>query len=401
MATYEDIRAYFEDSGRFKEVVSTAAANPIVTGFTLDVNPFWSFLYDLENGLIDSQPWNWDAFWENVRLWRSGWWRSVGSGPFFPFPMSRNVGFQGFRRRNLSAKVAVWEEAMAGLGINGPISPLILTVVHRPLRSHEGEKNDSPDDQTQLQTLIRGLNERGADIRFEERPVARFAGATAIAGKGNSTGTIGGILRDKSGNCYGITCDHVATKGDIVSDSAGTQIGKCIASTKRVLLTKPNACDPATLRVPQPFPSNGPDLNVLDCSIIALQKGSTASNIAGLATLSSGQDVVLDGAKTNQTRHKLGSLAIGYTFRDGSSDFCFRDSIELLPQPRGPFGGTLGSWLTTMPTQGDSGGWVLTNDQPPRWAGMFYGEDGFRGFLIRAQWVFDWAENEVGHGLTF
>jgi len=58
MPTYEDIRAYFDESSRFREFVSTAAANPIVTGFALDVNPLWSYFYDLEHGLTDSRPWD-------------------------------------------------------------------------------------------------------------------------------------------------------------------------------------------------------------------------------------------------------------------------------------------------------------------------------------------------------
>jgi len=57
--------------------------------------------------------------------------------------------------------------------------------------------------------------------------------------------------------------------------------------------------------------------------------------------------------------------------------------------------------MATVPTQGDSGGWVLTDDQPPRWAGLFFGEDGSRGFAIRASRVHDWAEKTVGQSLTF
>lgn len=400
MPTYEDIRAYFDESNRFREFVSTAAANPIVTGFTLDVNPLWSFLYDLENGLIDGRPWNWDAFWENAGRWRTGWWHAYDFGPLVPFVRRRNVAFQGFRRRDLHAKVRAWDEALGRLGIPVLLSPLVLTVVHRPVRAPEKEKSEAPDDQTQLQRLVGLLSQSAEAIRIEERPLARFAGATRIAGRGSRTGTMGGILKDNSGHCFGITCDHVAGAGDVIKDPAGGQIGKCVGSTSRVLLTKPTACDPVNLRTPSPFPGNGPDVNVLDCSIVDLSKQVTAIHIAGVATLSPGQDVVLDGASTNQTRHKLGSLCISYTFREGSSDFCFRDSIELLPQPWGPFGGPIGSLLATVPTQGDSGGWVLTNDQPTQWAGMFYGEDGSRGFVIRAKWVFDWAEKELGTKLT-
>jgi hypothetical protein len=47
---------------------------------------------------------------------------------------------------------------------------------------------------------------------------------------------------------------------------------------------------------------------------------------------------------------------------------------------------------STVPTPGDSGAWVLTDDQPPEWAGVFFGEDGKRGFCLRARWVHEWAQ---------
>ncbi|KEQ08275.1 hypothetical protein GV67_00040 [Pseudorhizobium pelagicum] len=111
--------------------------------------------------------------------------------------------------------------------------------------------------------------------------------------------------------------------------------------------------------------------------------------------LTIGQDVTIDGA-AGRTRCKLGALAISYAFSKGGTDYCFRDAIELKPQPRLPIGGALGHLTAAMPTQGDSGAWVLTCDATPVWAGVFFGEDGMRGFAIRSAWAHAWAEQVTG-----
>jgi hypothetical protein len=85
---------------------------------------------------------------------------------------------------------------------------------------------------------------------------------------------------------------------------------------------------------------------------------------------------------------------LSYAFLGGGQKFCFLDVIELTPQPTGLLGRTL------VPTLGDSGAWVLTDDQPPDWAGLFFGQDGKRGFAIRAKWVHEWAQTITSVVLT-
>jgi len=183
----------------------------------------------------------------------------------------------------------------------------------------------------------------------------------------------------------------------LINDGLGKIIGRCSANTARIPMPAPIVCDPISLAVPAPIPSNGPAVNMLDCALIELSAPITRSPIADIATsISPGQSVILHGATTGTTHHKLGSLALSYSFSEHGQDFCFRDSIELLPQSWGPVGGMLGHMMTTMPTKGDSGGWILTDDNPPYWAGLFFAEDGHRGFLIRASWVHQWAERTVG-----
>lgn len=401
MPSYEDLRSYFEESSQFQEAARAVSEIPIVMGFTLDVNPLWAFLYDFENDLVrrpDEFGWNIDDFLEYVTHRE----RSRRFGFCSPFADLLARRFQGYRRRNLSKPVKSWNALASYFGEKGR-SPVTMTIVHRPLRPPFPDTPEDASDQAQLQRLVRAVAGIGASVRIEERPIARLALAAgdSIQAGTKGSGTLGGILEDVShAKLYGMTCAHVAGRTDTIKDASGIVIGKCIADTTRVSLPAAKVCDPVVLATPNPIPSNGPDLNMLDCALIELSSQATRLKLGQVATgLGPGQNVTLQGAKTGKSQHKLGSLCLSYCFKSGQ-DYCFRDSIELLPQPWGPFGGPIGQMMSTLPTQGDSGAWVLTSDQPPDWAGVFFGEDGQRGFLIRSSWAHAWAEKVAGSTLT-
>lgn len=52
MPTYEDLRAYFDASEAMTQLARAASEIPIVHGFTLDVDPLWMLLYDIEDGVL-------------------------------------------------------------------------------------------------------------------------------------------------------------------------------------------------------------------------------------------------------------------------------------------------------------------------------------------------------------
>jgi hypothetical protein len=391
MANYEDIRAYFDESEPLRSAARNAARIPIVTGFTLDIDPLWSHFYDVENNLVDLAQ---------APLWASDprfflYERLVSPLGVLPLqPPDR-----GYRRRDLYKTVSPWKnETEAFHKITGRQRlPVILTIIHRPLRAPRSGQISENDDTSLLQQLVQMTRGASVLVRIEERPQARlaFASGDQITVPPATFGTLGGILNDRAGDSYGITCSHVAQKNDAIHDVTGNQIGVCVADTPRVSLANPQVCDPINLAAPNPIPGNGPDVNMLDCALIKLSSAVTHPTIAGVAqALSPGQSVILTGAVTRATRHWLGSLCLSYGFSSGGQNFCFRDSIELVPQPSGILG------RTTVPTQGDSGGWVLTNDQPPEWAGLFFGEDGKRGFAVRAKWVHEWAQRTTSTTLT-
>lgn len=392
MPTYEDLRTYFEESGPLREAARVAASVPIVRGFALDVNPIWAFLYDIEYRLIS---WPHNQFpvpidWL-IHLHSAG----TPTGPFLQWMKTR---YQGYRRRDLNRPVSAWQEVAPKHGL---LLPVTLTIVHHPLRTPLKDRGEERDEQEYLNSLVEIARSFSPNIRIEERPNAQLALASGDKIQAPNSGTLGGVLDDRQGNSYGVTCAHVATSGHQVFDNAGQLVGACVAAVPRVTLPGRTVCDPVVLAMPNPYPGNGPDVNMLDCALVSMSVPVTRPKIGGVATsLTPGQDVTLSGAKTHTTSHKLGSLCISYCFSRGGKDYCFRDSIELLPQSRGPFGGALGRLIATVPVQGDSGGWVLTDEQPPAWAGLFFGEDGNRGFAIRASWIHDWAQQTTGTQLN-
>ncbi|WP_374652326.1 hypothetical protein [Dongia sp.] len=404
MATYDDLRAYFEEARGLREAAKQSAQIPIVTGFTLDVHPLWILLYDMHEGLIDqrltNELYDWIRFIEYETPFSRWPWAAQWS-----HLINRVTRYQGFRKRDLHKRIPEWDNwVQRNEGRSkAERSPVIMTIVHRPLLSPLlDDESEKDTDQELLKRLIEiSAGARGI-VLVDERPRASFAFA---AGDGIQTsagrmGTLGGALREvKSAKIFGVTCAHVASTGDIVSDQHSIGLGPCVAHTPIVALAPGASADPLSYPPPGPYPNNGPNMNMLDCALVALSTAPKMPSVGGTASqLSTGQAVTVTGAQTS-VHCNLGSLAISYSFRAGHQDYCFRDTIELIPQSRLPVGGRISRLMANCPTQGDSGAWVLTDDASPIWAGMLFGEDGTRGFAIRASWIKAWAEKSVGSAM--
>ncbi len=220
MASYDDIRVYFDESRLLRDAAEKAAGIPIVTGFALDLDSLWLLLYDQQYGQLDFSP---DPSWSSDHRYDEN---SAFSAPggFRPF---------GYRRRNLFAAVDIWEK-LAGeyqSATGRKRLPVVMTIIHRPLQAKSGQPHDDAD---QLQELVRITQEAGVALRIEERPRARLSLASGgnIAVGTNKSGTLGGVLDDNASVVsYGVTCSHVAQKNDPVYDG-GIQIG-CVQPIRR------------------------------------------------------------------------------------------------------------------------------------------------------------------------
>lgn len=404
MATYDDLRTYFSESETLQRVSRATSEIPIVTGITLSVDPLWSVFYDNEDG--DSEPlfhyYRWLEFFEFYAL-QLGWnWEHM-------IDHATGVStYRGFRRRDLNRRVDQWERFVLSWEnhTGSKRSPVVMTLVHRPIRSPlVGKEPTEAEDQNALRLLREAVrNEQGqATIRIEERPQAQLSLSVgdAICSGSGQTGTLGGVLEETStSRPFGVTCAHLAKKGDTISDRSGVAVGSCIEHTPLVPIPVGGPRDPLHYSLPSPYPGNGHGINMLDCALIDLSSAPNRASVGGIAAqLSTGQVVTMNGART-RSQFTLGALAISYTFSSGRLDYCFRDAIELLPRSPVALGGVLGQLTAVCPTQGDSGAWVLTADSNRIWAGMLFGEDTNRGFLVRASWVHDWAQKALNANFT-
>src|SRR5215831_20765937 len=131
MPTYEDLRAYFQESGGLQDVARGAASVAIVTGLTLDVDPLWSLLYDVQEGLIAWPPVEAGHFDVSTDLSQLDYW-NLEIPVSFVWLASR---FQGYRRRQLSHRVKQWDQLVDKYRAHTGKErlPVIMTIVHRPL----------------------------------------------------------------------------------------------------------------------------------------------------------------------------------------------------------------------------------------------------------------------------
>ena len=395
MPTYDDLRSYFDDSDALRTLCSDVSDLSIVEGFTLTLDPVWVLLYDLEDrhGRAHRDPhllhrliWHLDEY-PDVPIS----WATYPLHPWYDHPSE-----PGFRRRDLKREVQEWARFIKEDPNRSSPEPIILTVVHRPLRSPRVSEETSEADAEEVRRLWRIADASPLRVRVEGRPPALLSFSAGEAIKATTNGKLGGLLAPTTRSVhYGVTCAHVASEHDPVTDVAGTSLGTCVAHSHLALLPPGTSCDPASHTYPNPSPGNGPDVNMLDCALVELASPATAQSITGIAAeLSPGQTVRLQGPVARR-RFTLGALAISYKFSDQGGDYLFRDAIEVLTEPR-----VLGAIGIGLPTQGDSGAWLATEESSPIWAAMLFGEDGTRGFAIRASWIQQWAERRTGHTLS-
>ena len=407
MATYQDLRRYFDESEILQPVAQQALRVSILTGITLDVDPLWQRLYDAHDGaqednLLYRLRYLPEFFEFGSAFWDSNW------DNMSDHALTASV-FRGYRRRDLTKKIGRWEDFAERWKeyTEESRNPVRMTLVHRPLRSPmvdaESIYEEDMNDLLRLREIAMEVRDR-ATIKIEERPEANFSLSVGAgirgAGATAHSGTLGGVLTEgRTSTLLGVTCAHLAKTGDKVDDADGNPMGPCIEHTALIPLPTGASQDPATYALPSPYPGNGPHVNMLDCALLKLSSTPNGLPVGGIASqLSIGQAVRMNGAQTSN-EFTLGALAISYSFQSDGQVYCFRDSIELIPRPRLPIGGRLGHLMGVCPTQGDSGAWILTADSSRLWAGMLFGEDTYRGFLIRASWVHEWAKRVRGTNL--
>jgi len=242
---------------------------------------------------------------------------------------------------------------------------------------------------------------------------ARVNASTDVSA--STDGTLGGFLTDQKGIQYGVTCAHVAqTRGGAatfvdVNDVKITNAAETIWTNfpafndvgSRGHCTPRDPDDAAT--------STNGTVSEVDFALLEVKDAgiSPANNVRGLGVvdqildrnqLGSGSHVWLRGAITGPHEYEIMGFGVTQRVRyQGSGEdgadayYCFSNVFDFCRPARR----RLGRAFAPLPTLGDSGAWVLFNDQPNySLYGMLFAVSGGRGLACFAQSMRRWAKSE-------
>jgi hypothetical protein len=240
-------------------------------------------------------------------------------------------------------------------------------------------------------------------IEYEVRPVARLyvsskgqhrplLGGISIGVNASEAGTMGGILTDRGGKFYGVTCAHVAPSGKDVEqpariDRKGSVIGKV-----------------AEAQLPSPFPSYARKIeddqqkyaSKVDVALIEIDPAAASAklevlkmgkvtSLVALDDIEQDEELELTGRASDWQKVQRSSLSPYYNVKNTmtGNEYCFENVLVF----REPSGGAAAR-------PGDSGGWICKEvGTDYHWAALVVGGDKQLGFAIAAHELKAWWED--------
>lgn len=220
-------------------------------------------------------------------------------------------------------------------------------------------------------------------------PISPLEGGVSIGCGTKTSGTLGGIMREKgTSKYYGLTCGHVVDAiGNVVDqpaqmdDPAGySAIGKCVfrlfpSSVSTTLCTHYDGT--------KVFHSYDLSLIELDKKAdLSIINTGTLSGVTPCSKIGFGLAVTVNGKESNQKILEVGFVGITNNVKLLSGvEYCFEHLVELV-EP------SVTTLLKTTPTvSGDSGAWVIVHQSTTKkeWGGMLIGGDTQYGLFIMAE----------------
>jgi len=353
------LRQYVEQIEGLTGFVFEASSTSMTQGIALDINPIWLYAYRLyQAGLRPS--WFFHGPWPELE---SGW-RFVDSLMANQTYDNEAIDFTWIDKSGFVQELTYRLSGERDNPVPDSSLPFLVKVVTRPFLS------DEIDARERLRFLT--THQRFFAI-LETRPLGTLAvapGDGCIAG--GNPGTLGGFLRDQNtGLIYAATCGHVAPAGVNVATTAGINLGPCTHSHAPHVLAAGQNCRPGCV-----------GSNLLDLALIQTNGSHCANTATGVATqIVPHQPISLNGAASGQNTFEVGALMI--TYCPGASNICFENMFEVRPQVSGGLlNPRIRAALTSLPTQGDSGGWLQTTSK--EWCGVLVAADHLMGYALEA-----------------
>jgi len=356
------LRDFVEKTKWLREFSDTTSELAISQAFHVEPNP-----YCLTEWLLDRQN-KGDSYnlirslIEHVR-YRDGYFPSVPSISDTPCNPQFDFNWRGRAQHLLGKK-----------------TPLLVRI---HIDSGRAESTSTAqEERIKLGRIIERYEDHASIEINDRKPTigAYMSGGEAILG--SKLGTVGGYLTNGQ-DYFGVSCAHVAAKGDDVFDGTKKLLGACVASSKLTPLPINQLCNTHCVT------NTEMDACLFKTTSIPVQSGLTTSSNYG-----SGQMVEMIGAQSGRPNpYYIGSLGLYHLVDIDGADYCFKNLYSIRPNSFLNRNNIL-SGLSHRVRLGDSGGWITDVNQQ-EWLGMVIAKDGTEGFALDATAVFDWCENKI------
>jgi len=270
-------------------------------------------------------------------------------------------------------------------------NPVEFDKAIKEFNEHDIEKSKFPEFRVILEK--RGRN---TFLSGSKKNHPKMIGGISISNNSQKYGTLGGVLTDKNGKHYGLTCAHVANelKEEVfqpaISDSKDYRRFGQVEFSSPINWSSPDSpCNPRNVS------GLGMDASLIssDSNILTEKRIHNLGRINGekkLNEIHQHMEVEFNGRTTNH-RKKLvvGGICVSYKVvyegEEGDQFACFTNLIELRTQhPLLSFGSY--NAQSSPVKQGDSGSWICSNDKNGyNWCGMLISGDLDRGYFLAAE----------------
>jgi hypothetical protein len=223
-----------------------------------------------------------------------------------------------------------------------------------------------------------------------------------------SYGTLGGFLKTKDGNIFGLTCSHVASsQNEPIFQPAKYDSNNNREIGEVLLASDLNFCDP---QAPCNLYSSQGNMDVTliqlkeeeSCEFSVHELGKI-NKLKEFSDIIQGMKVEFNGRTTNQRKQlTIGGLCVSYkvAYEQGTATkyACFTNLIELRSIPLRLLGTNY--YIQDLPVRaGDSGAWICSNDSHGySWCGMLISGDSDRGYFLSSEHIVKWLD---GIGYSF
>jgi|GEM_PF-3821645 len=230
-----------------------------------------------------------------------------------------------------------------------------------------------------------------------------IGGISISEDKSNVFGTLGGFLKDKNGEIFGVTCAHVFKSGKpsvlqpalYDSQQKTRKIGDVVFCSEFMFSNLTASCNPQTSQ-------GNMDLALIkikdeECEF-GIHKLGKVSGMKEFNQIYQGMNVEFNGRSTNKRKQLvIGGLCVSYkVVYEVNSKLqyaCFTNLIELRNKSPKKIA-FLGNYYITKPPakDGDSGAWICSNDSKGyNWCGMLISGDLDRAYFLPSGDIMNWV----------